>query len=232
MKMKEDKHYDQHDSKHYFLKNMPIVSANGYSIDIWQAMLLNQEMLKNSLFQQSTSWIRLKQNDPQCLLTSVKDGDLRGVMDAVDANICVDLTDKKGRTALNLSVKNASDEGIKITKFLLLKNAKTEIEDWTRYRRTPLLSAVKANNLDAVRLLLDENAYVDATDAMGRTSLIYAAELGYEYDDIKELLISKGADKSCVDLIGRTAKLASKYDGEFWSLFGTWGGRDYEEDMF
>ena len=226
--MKEDQHKDI--SKHYFLKNMPIVSANGYSIDVWQAMLVNQEMLKNSLFQKSTSWIRLKQNDPQCLIRSVKDGNLREVMDAVDANICVDLTDKKGRTALNLSVKNSSDEGIKITKFLLLRNAKTEIEDTTFFRRTPLLSAVKANNVDAVRLLLDENAYVDATDAMGRTSLIYAAE--HEYDDIKEILIFKGADKSCVDLIGRTAKLAAKNDGEFWSLFGTWGGRDYEEDMF
>jgi ankyrin repeat protein len=222
---------DYNNSKHYFLKNMPIVSANGFSIDVWQAMLVNQEMVTNSLFQQSTNWIRSMQNDPQCLIKSVKNGDLRGVMDAVDANISVNLTDIKGRTALHLSVKNCSEKGLQITKFLLLKNARTEIEDSSRYRRTSLLAAVKANNIDAVRLLLDENAYIDATDAMGRTSLIYAAE--HEYDDIKELLIERGADKSCVDSIGRTAKLASKQDGnEFWSLFGTWGGRDYEEDMF
>lgn len=231
--------------QHYFLKNMPIVSANGYAVDVWQCQSVNQEMLHNSLFKKSTDWIREKVLKPDCLLKSIEAQDLRGVMDAVDAGISVNYKDIKGRTALHLSVNFETHIGLQITSFLLLRNANVFVKDRTRYMRTPLLQAVKSRNIEAVKLLLGEQADIDETDAIGRTALIYACE--HDLEDIAQILISHGADIHKRDLHGNTAALVARprlshilsatdesfaTDNEFWDLFGTWGGRDYEDEMF
>jgi ankyrin repeat protein len=229
--------------QHYFLKNMPLVSANGYAIDVWQASLINNEMTQNDLLKRSTDWVRSKQQDPDCLLRNIESGDLKGVMEAIDAGVSVNHTNLKGKSALALSVSQNKNQSHQITKFLLVRNARVNVSDSTSYKRTPLLAAVKANNLEAVQLLVNENADIDAPDALGRTPLIYACL--HNREEIAEYLISKEADIEKCDYSGMTAKLASRGhlkdilkkksmydDNEIWSLFGTWGGRDYEEEMF
>lgn len=231
--------------QHYFLKNMPLVSANGYAIDVWQASMINSEMTQNDLFKKSTDWVRSKQQDPDSLLRSIESGDLKGVMEAIDAGVSVNHTNNKGKSALALSVRqNKNHQSNQIIKFLLVRNARVNVRDSTIYKRTPLLSAVKDDNLEAVKLLVNENADIDAPDALGRTPLIYACL--HNREEIAEYLISKQADITKCDYTGLTAKLASRGhlrdllsgdknkdpDNEFWSLFGTWGGRDYEQEMF
>jgi ankyrin repeat protein len=222
---------------HYFLKNIPIISANGYAIDIWRAFLINREMQSNVLFAKTTEWIRQKQTDPSSLLRSVKDCDIKGVLQALDCGISTEVEDFKGRTALHLSTKNCSRDGLRILELLLVRNANVNSRDSTRFRRTPLHSAVKSNNFDAVQLLLDEKCAIDNTDACGRTALVCACE--YKNDEMIELLLNYGADPNVCDMYGNSPLLLLMKnrderisdEEEFWRMFGTWGGRDYEQEM-
>lgn len=47
------------------------------------------------------------------------------------------------------------------------------------YQQTPLILAVVSNRVDEVKLLLDENANVNATDEYQQTALCIAAQNGY-----------------------------------------------------
>ena len=67
--------------------------------------------------------------------------------------------------------------------------------------KTPLMIACEAGSYDAVRILLENGADVNARDYCGETALIYAASpTGYSDDPddqirIAELLLENGADK-------------------------------------
>ena len=58
--------------------------------------------------------------------------------------------------------------------------------------RTPLMDAVKSDRVEAVRLLIDSGADVNAVSDSGRTPLIESAEFGQI--DSARLLIASGAD--------------------------------------
>jgi ankyrin repeat protein len=219
---------------HYFLKNIPIISANGYAIDVWRGFLINKEMQSNTLFAKTTEWIRQKRNNPSSLLRSVKQCDLLGVLQALDCGISTEVEDSRGRTALHLSMKNSSSDGLRIIELLLVRNANVNARDSTQWMRTPLFYAVKWNNIEAAQLLLDEKCRIDDTDTCGRTPLVCACENNCE--EIVEVLLQYGADPTICDLYGNTPMLLLTRnrlsdEQEFWSLFGTWGGRDYEQEM-
>jgi ankyrin repeat protein len=61
---------------------------------------------------------------------------------------------------------------------------------------------VSRSNADAVRLLLDEGARVDALDGNGSTPLVYAASR--RNYDVAELLLKAGADPNLKGRLGMT----------------------------
>jgi ankyrin repeat protein len=63
---------------------------------------------------------------------------------------------------------------------LLKKGANIETRSLTNYSQTALLVATSAGNHIAVQLLLERGANVNATDAGGYTSLMYAVNMGNE----------------------------------------------------
>jgi ankyrin repeat protein len=56
---------------------------------------------------------------------------------------------------------------------------------------------------EAVALLLDAGAPIDARDRRGRTALMIAAERGHA--EIVELLLARGADRALADKDGKRA---------------------------
>ncbi|CAE7333258.1 unnamed protein product [Symbiodinium natans] len=69
--------------------------------------------------------------------------------------------------------------------------------------RTPLFAAVLRGDKEAVALLLDAGADVNASDNAGFRALIWAAEFGYL--DILALMVERGGDLRSTDGQGRTA---------------------------
>ena len=188
----------------YFLRNIPVVSANGYAIDVWRASEFNEELLTSSLLQHSTDWIRKLSSRPSALFEAVKLDDIRGVMNAVDAGIPIDTEDCNGKTALFHSVKRNSTEAYEITSFLLLHNANSRAREQRKYEKTVLMRAVRSRNFYACKMLLDNNAYVDDVDLIGRSALLYACEEDFADLDIVELLIQKGANVNIRDSFGKS----------------------------
>ncbi len=73
-------------------------------------------------------------------------------------------------------------------------NYRSESGGWTI---TPLMIALRANNIDAMRILLEKGADVDAIDDARWTPLMHAAFFGRV--EIAEMLIKKGADVNARD---------------------------------
>ena len=74
---------------------------------------------------------------------------------------------------------------------------------------TPLMSAAAVGSLEAMRLLLDKGANVNAASTVGATALMWAAT---DADKVR-LLLSRGADVKAVSQRGRTALfLAARSD--------------------
>ena len=69
------------------------------------------------------------------------------------------------------------------------------------------LDAAEANDLAAAARLLDDGAHVNASDKGGATALIWAARHGNL--DFVHLLLSRGAERECVDNFGLTPLLAA-----------------------
>lgn len=71
---------------------------------------------------------------------------------------------------------------------------------------TKLMRAVGRGDLEAVRMLIDQNADLDLQDKQGRTALMYAVTLwgARDTDAIVKLLVEKGADWSKQDIWGHT----------------------------
>ena len=69
--------------------------------------------------------------------------------------------------------------------------------------RTPLLAAAGERCIDAVTVLLDNGADVNARDGDGRTALIVAAAGGML--DVARVLLKRGADMDATDRLERSA---------------------------
>ena len=63
---------------------------------------------------------------------------------------------------------------------------------------TPLMSALEANNIPVINLLLDNYPDINASDSKGKTVLMYAIEYGTDYRII-EKIIKNGANLNTTD---------------------------------
>ena len=98
---------------------------------------------------------------------------------------------------IKAEVRNAADESplmlaalrgeLAICEVLIKKNADVNKPGWT-----PLHYAATSGHLDVMRLLLDENAYIDAASPNGTTPLMMAAHYGSP--EAVKLLLEAGAD--------------------------------------
>ena len=81
-----------------------------------------------------------------------------------------------------------------MAELLLEKGA--DVEGLSLAGTTPLMDAVQLRELDLVKMLIEHDARVNATDHNGFTALHRAAEMGLT--EIVEYLLSKQADPSIV----------------------------------
>jgi ankyrin repeat protein len=70
---------------------------------------------------------------------------------------------------------------------------------------SPLHGAALRGSLDSATLLVEHGAVVDARDAMGRTPLMWAAQMGR--GDVVQLLLAHGADPNVVETFSNTTAL-------------------------
>ena len=91
---------------------------------------------------------------------------------------------------------------------LLLITAGADIEaEIIQERRAPIHNAAQQNEVDKLRLLLDQGVYPDARDEVGNTPLIYAATGGST--NTAKLLLQKGANVNAANNEGKTPLLSS-----------------------
>lgn len=98
----------------------------------------------------------------------------------------VNFQDDRGLTALTVVEKR------EIAKILLDNNA--DINKKGRDGYTPLMMAVRRENINLIEFFIENNADLDMYDPEGNTALIIAAK--NHKDDIFELLLKNGADPS------------------------------------
>lgn len=89
----------------------------------------------------------------------------------------------------------------------LWKGNVLEIPDINAYHRvgriSALMHAINYNNIDAIKLLIEAGANLNATDNMGRTPLMIAVE--FNNQDAVQILIESGANLNMQNLWGTTA---------------------------
>lgn len=95
-------------------------------------------------------------------------------------------------TALHLAVQRGHHE--MVTFLLPIGHAAERVNLRNDFFETPLMLAVKADDIDVVRFLLERGADANLQEDNGNTALHFADEVGNE--DIADLLISYGADGS------------------------------------
>ena len=120
--------------------------------------------------------------------------------------LIVNSRNTRGQTALNVAIARSDDLW---TRFLLGKNADPNLQDGNG--DTPLITAARAGYIDAIELLLDLGARVDATNRMGETPLILAVQQR-QLAAVK-LLLAKGANPDKADsAAGYSARDYAKRD--------------------
>ena len=129
------------------------------------------------------------------LLVAAQAGKSAAVSQLLQAGANINYQDPLGNTALHLA---AGSGDIKTIQQLLPKADK---EATNNAEQTPLFMAVYGRRLDAVQLLLDQGANVNAQDAFGQTCLITSVI----YPVITELLLKEGAKVDHQDKTGNTA---------------------------
>lgn len=104
---------------------------------------------------------------------------------------------------LSLTVQNDQND---LAKVLLRKSHQPVIDaNWKNAIGEPLLvQAVKNNNPDMVRLLLENGAQSNETDHLDNTALHMAAKLGYR--SVAQVLLENGADTQSRNMLGETPR--------------------------
>lgn len=127
-----------------------------------------------------------------------RNGTLEQLKVAVKANPnSINKVSKEGYVPLTLACYYGNNE---VAKYLI-EHVK-DIDSKSSYG-TPLMAATVKNNVELVKLLLDNNANPNAVDQNGSTALHFSAIFSYE-KIIKLLVVSK-AKKSLKDSRGKTA---------------------------
>jgi FOG: Ankyrin repeat len=160
-------------------------------------------------------------NGKTALMYAAEKGNLDIAKLLLEKGAQIDAVDKNGKTALNIAEENNQKE---LADFLRNWNkpANLQISDLTPAPKistqptiTPvstvkpislndsLLNAVKEENLDKTKELLNEGANINSKDQNGKTALMFASEEG-NFDLVK-LLVEKGANILAKDNSGKTA---------------------------
>ena len=82
-------------------------------------------------------------------------------------------------------------------------NAGVNVNVKNKSLSTALMFAAKDNTAQAVEILIQAGAYLDAIDIFGNTALIYASS--FNTDDVVEVLIDSGADVEMQNISGYRA---------------------------
>ena len=106
---------------------------------------------------------------------------------SIDAN-SIDIS--TGMSALSWASKRGHDETVRC--LLIDYGASVDKHDMTVLKRTPLHHAALAGHLKIVRMLIDHDAPIDATDTRGDTALILASQQGNTRTALA--LLEAGAD--------------------------------------
>jgi len=88
----------------------------------------------------------------------------------------------------------------------LLEDKTLDLEQRNQYGDTALILAALNNQVEAVRLLLDHGAKIDAIGSFGNTALISASR-----KESAELLVERGANLKIKNKFGRTAQRQAKH---------------------
>lgn len=106
---------------------------------------------------------------------------------------------KKEETYMHLAVKPSSSEGVV---GMLIEKGVFLINQPNKEGETPLHYAARLNNIQAIDLLIDNGANINAVDSYGRTPL-HCAAVHCRYDVVK-ILIEKGAEVGTPNSDGKT----------------------------
>ncbi|MBV5294067.1 MAG: ankyrin repeat domain-containing protein [Curvibacter lanceolatus] len=113
-------------------------------------------------------------------------------------NIQAEVRNKKGESALMLCAIRGD---LALAKLLIEHDADVNKTGWTPLHYAA--SGTTQNQVEMVRLLLDNSAYIDAASPNGSTPLMMAAMYGRS--DVLKVLIEEGADASLRNEKGLTA---------------------------
>ena len=105
-------------------------------------------------------------------------------------------------TALSLALLSRSEESLQIMKLLFEHKANPNVIQGDFPKDPMICLAVRSGTLDQVKLLLENNADVNAVNMNNETPLIIAAERGDE--NMLKLLLTNGADTKMKNRNGKT----------------------------
>ena len=135
---------------------------------------------------------------PADWFSTVREGSVEDLRVALVAGANVHARDEGGRTPLVYAASNAN-----LSVLLLPLGAGTVIEAHDHLGWTPLVTAILfSENPDAVRVLLDAGANLEAGDVFGSTPLMHAAS--DDDPDAVRLLLAAGAGLGVRDATGMT----------------------------
>ncbi|CDZ77245.1 ankyrin repeat protein [Legionella massiliensis] len=132
-----------------------------------------------------------------------------------ERNINLDIQDTYGNSALinaleSLLYTQKSEEGRAIARYLVEKGANVDMKD--DYEFTPLIIAVRNNDLDMTRYLIDKGAGIDIYDGYMRTAMFWAANGGYW--EVFSELASKNCRTDVVNYINEDNLLMTALRGQ------------------
>lgn len=123
----------------------------------------------------------------------------------LEAGANPDILDAGKKTAI---VRASEMKRWDVIKVLLEHSANPNIEGDCK---KPLISATRSGHLDIVRILIGNQARVDAEDSEGWTALLHAAERGH--DSTAKLLTEQQADANHTSKNGRKALMRATESG-------------------
>jgi ankyrin repeat protein len=125
------------------------------------------------------------------LMVAAKNGYFELVKYLIEEGADINAINSVGQTALNLSVYFAQNE---IANFLIQNGADVNKTD-NKYILTPLMAAIRSNNLILGKVLLQKGANINTTDGINNFSPIMWATL-YQNKDFVSLLLKYNPDLS------------------------------------